>query len=256
MNFARKQQYLAEREREVARQANALARRRLYSAQMSLALNAWQRGNVEVAVELLERQRPQGEQEDLRTFEWYYLWRLCHRDMVFRGHEGAVSAVAFFPGGASVASAGDDRTIRIWELATGRQTGVLRGHLGPVSCLAVSPDGRFLASTSDDRTVKLWDLETLQERRTLSGHTHKVIAAAFAPNGRLLATGSMDGTLRLWNVALGEAIGVYDHSIRGKPSASVVTAISFTPDGRFVLTGAELPGTGLGRRHGPDSGAV
>jgi WD40 repeat protein len=237
IDFATQQQHLAEREREWARQANSLSRRHLYAARMNLALQEWQKGNVEVALALLERQRPDGDEDDLRTFEWYYLWGLCHQDVVLRGHSGAVGAVAFLAGGARLASAGDDHTIRIWDLATQRQVGLLSGHLRPVSCVAGSPDGKTLASAGEDRTVRLWDLDTFQERLTLYGHTGKVTAVAFAADGKLLATGSLDGTVRLWNVAEGRKIAEYDHSLEGMPLQSWVVAVAFTPDGSTVVTG-------------------
>ena len=77
----------------------------------------------------------------------------------FRGHDDAVTGLAFDPAGARLATAGRDRTVRIWDVASGRPIRTLRGHLLGVSCVAFSPDGRLVASAGEDRTVRLWDAE-------------------------------------------------------------------------------------------------
>ena len=72
------------------------------------------------------------------------------------GHNSIVVGVAFHPDGTRIATCGADRTIRIWDTATGTELVTLRGHSNLIQRLAFSPDGRTLASTSDDGTVKLW----------------------------------------------------------------------------------------------------
>jgi WD40 repeat protein len=72
------------------------------------------------------------------------------------GHTSAVTVVAFSPDRQSVATGSEDKTIRIWDLATGTEQRVLSGHTGRVTSLAFSPDGQQLASTSFDGTVRLW----------------------------------------------------------------------------------------------------
>ena len=96
-----------------------------------------------------------------------------------------------------------DRTIKLWDLATGTLKQTLEGHSSSVQSVAFSPDGRLLASGSGDQTIKLWNLATGALELTLEGHLSSVQSIAFSPDGRLLASGSDDQTIKLWDSATG-----------------------------------------------------
>ncbi|HEV3437832.1 MAG TPA: protein kinase, partial [Gemmata sp.] len=120
------------------------------------------------------------------------------------GYADAVLAVAVTPDGKLVATAnnGSIPTIRLTNIATGREIRRLIGHTRSVFALAISPDGELLASTGLDQTVRLWGVEDGVERGLLLGHDQRVSGVAFAPDRRTLVSAGMDGTARVWHTAV------------------------------------------------------
>jgi WD40 repeat protein/serine/threonine protein kinase len=124
----------------------------------------------------------------------------------------------------------DDRTLRVWDAATGRELMTLRGHAGDVVSVAYSPDGNLLASASWDRTVRLWDARTGRELATLRGHSEPVWSVRFSPDGKRLATGSYDQTIKLWDVATGQELMTL------KGHSNEVFSVDFSPDGKRLAS--------------------
>jgi WD40 repeat protein/uncharacterized caspase-like protein len=94
--------------------------------------------------------------------------------------------------------------VKMWDVATGQQIGVLQGHGRAVDKVAFSRDGKFLATGGTDNTIKIWDLVSKRDLITLTGHTSSIDSLDFSPDGRLLASASEDGSTFLWDTKTGE----------------------------------------------------
>ncbi|XTI89098.1 WD40-repeat-containing domain protein [Cenococcum geophilum] len=176
-----------------------------------------------------------------------------------KGHKGRVRSITFSPDGKQLGSASDDKTVRLWDTATGAAlqtlkahkgrdetvrlwdtaTGAalqtLEGHQGRVRSIAFSPDGKQLASASDDKTVRLWDPATGAALQTLEGHDDWVHSITFSPDGKQLASvsASEDETVRLWDTATGAAL----QTLKGHEDW--VYSITFSPDGKQLASASD-----------------
>jgi len=142
------------------------------------------------------------------------------------GHSGAVTAVAVTPDERRAVSASEDKTLKVWDLASGRELRTFTGHSGLVRAVAVTPDGQRAVSASHDQTLKVWDLASGCELCTLTGHSDQVTAVAVTPDGQRAISASGDRTVKVWGLAgrreLRTLTGHWDW----------VTAVAVTPDGQ------------------------
>ena len=158
------------------------------------------------------------------------LWHCTH---TLTSHTACVNAVVMSPNRSIVASSSEDKTIRFWDLQTGRVTMAVLDHVLAVRAIAFSPDGETIASGGHDRTVVLtrkWYLDIAGRSEVLGQHGQAVTSIAFTPNGRLLASASRDKTIKLWNLQTREALCTL------KAHRLNVTAIAFSPDGQFLAS--------------------
>jgi WD40 repeat protein len=114
------------------------------------------------------------------------------------GHMGAVTAIAFSPDGRFLASGGEDRSIRLWDVEFGTCVKVLAGHPWLVSALVFAPSGDILFSSSWDQTIKAWQITTGAAIDTLAGHTDSVTCLVASLDGQQLFSGSRDRSVKIW----------------------------------------------------------
>ncbi|MCB0163775.1 MAG: PD40 domain-containing protein [Anaerolineae bacterium] len=152
-------------------------------------------------------------------------------DTSFQGHTDIVNRVVWSPDGSQLASASDDKTIIIWEVATGQPNLVLKEHTDWVNSIAWNPDGTQLASASEDQTVIIWDIITGQPIATLNNHTDGVLSVSWSPDGSKVITGSRNGKIIIWDLTTEQAELTFQGHSDG------ITSVAWSPDGnQFAST--------------------
>ncbi|CAA7034474.1 unnamed protein product [Microthlaspi erraticum] len=129
--------------------------------------------------------------------EWHAPWKTYR---VIQGHLGWVRSVAFDPSNQWFCTGSADRTIKIWDVASGVLKLTLTGHIGQVRGLAVSNRHTYMFSAGDDKQVKCWDLEHNKVIRSYHGHLHGVYCLALHPTLDVLLTGGRDSVCRVWDI--------------------------------------------------------
>jgi WD40 repeat protein len=154
-----------------------------------------------------------------------------------------VTAVAYSPDGRLLASSSWDRTVKLWDPATGQERATLLGHTHSVGAVAFAPDGRKLASAGWDHTLRLWEVPSGRLLLTLDFPGREpdmtLNSLAFNPDGTVLAAGNADGRIRFWDPATGqERTTVEAHGPSLDTDNSGVRSLAFSPDGSRLASGA------------------
>jgi len=191
-------------------------------------------------------------------------------------HSGKVTAIAVSPDGHFALTGSHDKTLRLWELASGRFVRSFEGHEHSVTRVAISPDGQFACSFSWGK-LRVWDMASGRCVRTFQAHGLHVTALAISPDGCSVIAGGetgdelciweiasgqclrtlehkspvsvaitsdgrsavskgYDGTLKLWDLASGKCIRDIEHPASSKKLMMTESPVSISPDGRYVLS--------------------
>ena len=119
---------------------------------------------------------------------------------ILHGHTTGVPSIEFSPNGKTLASAGSDNRVLLWDVTTGKITGRFEKHTKGLTCVTFSPDGRRALSCGNDKTIRLWDVATQKEIHCFDGHTAPVGQVVFSRDGRFAISGSYDKTIRVWRL--------------------------------------------------------
>jgi WD40 repeat protein/serine/threonine protein kinase len=247
----------AEQRRDELVALNSSLRRANYIADMNLAGHAWEENNLTLAGDLLERHRHRpGDTEDLRGFEWHYLRRLDHRDLLtISAHGGMAMKVRFTPDGKRLITFGlkeirsfdqpfnEPGEIKLWDAVTGRPLPLkLEGETDIGLSGDLSSDGTLLAAGCGDSRVRIWNFQSGRLVATMEGHRSKPAwDVVFSPDGKHLASQAQpffDG--QNWAQNLNE-IKIWDLNAR----KDIVTLDSlppslfpaYSPDGKRLAAG-------------------
>ena len=150
---------------------------------------------------------------------------------IFRGHTDMVGSVSWSPDGKQIASGSSDKSVRIWDAATGKQLTELAGHNDTVYSVSWSPDGKRIVSGSKDNTVRIWDAVTGKQLTELIGHTDIVRSVSWSPDGKRIASGGND-TVRIWDAVTGKQLTELAGHER------FVYSVSWSPDGKRIASGS------------------
>lgn len=154
--------------------------------------------------------------------------------MSFLGHNHIVTSVSFSPNGLYALSASYDKTIKLWNIHTGKEIRSFStiGNKSPIWSASFSPDGKYVVAGISDKVIKLWAIHSEKEIKTFSGYTGIVYAIKFSPDGRYVAAGCSDNTVKVWEVSSGKQTFSLQHD-------GSVLAVAFSKDGRYLLSGSE-----------------
>ena len=249
----------AQKQRDEVRALNDRLQHTLYASDMNLAQHAWEAGDIRRVRELLERHRPHPGESDLRHFEWHYLNRLCHQELLtLRGSSARPAWPSARTASAWPPPTGLEKTpwSRCGMPRPGESCSPSRARGGLV---AFSPDGKRLATrarSDQGPAVKMWDAQTGQELTTL--HTGAVTSVAFSPDGKRLACGSTTwdstkraygaGEVKVWDVQTGRELLV----LKGHTGW---VSVAYSPDGKRLASAGQKPDgkplAGAGQKSGP-----
>ena len=146
------------------------------------------------------------------------------------GHQDVVRTLAVTSDGQYVFSASEDRTIRMWNIASGHGVRTYSGHAAGINVISISQDDAYLVTGSDDTTIMVWNINSGSLEHTFLDHSGRILAICMMPDGKHVLSASEQGGLLLWRLSDGALIKRFPQVDTG------IWSICVLPDGTSALT--------------------
>ncbi len=205
-----------------------LTQRSLYRAQMNLAANYLDSGDIAGVRRALRRFAADTPLAGLRGFEWYYFDNVASPIIEVANQGDVINDVAVARDGSVCAACGNDKLIRVWDSKTGELIRTLSLAAGRFRSLAFSPTSSQLAAGSSDGMIRIWN--PLKDDRSLQQMKHgpPVALVRYSPNGKRLLSAGLSGAVRIWDLAEESLVAEIPAGMSGMKDAR------FSPDGEQV----------------------
>ncbi len=159
------------------------------------------------------------------------VWNLSsHEVLHILKADSQITHIAFDPAGQQIATACENGTVHLWDLASGKPLHRLDAHTGSAFAVCFSPDGRYLASGGMDGKAILWNLTDDSQAWSIQAHNAAIRSITFSPDGNRVLTASEDRTARIWEASTGGGAGVLQGHNRG------VYDLSVDAQNRYIIT--------------------
>lgn len=153
-----------------------------------------------------------------------------HLIMTLTGHTAPATTCEFSPDGELAVSGGEDATVRLWNISTGKELLTLHGHIGAVTCCRFSPNGQLIASGGEDGTIRVWSSDTGRLCSTLSAPNGPIDSCGFVCDGeRFFSYAGKTGVLVIWDIVTGAVV----LSTPTRPSHLESGVFCLSPEGSF-----------------------
>ena len=196
-----------------------------YSNSFALLYKTWKDNQFRENNEIIDSYAKLMRKGKIRALDFSFQKRLLS------GHTGEVESIALSSDGRYAMSGSGDKTLRLWEVASGRCVRILEGGTAWIKSVALTPDSRYAVSGSVDKTIRLWELASGKCVRILEGHKSSVNSIAITPDGQYVVSCSYDRTVRMWELPSGSCVRTIEGRRWSGPSSLAITS-----DGRYAVS--------------------
>ncbi len=147
------------------------------------------------------------------------------------GHTSVITQTTISPDGKFVLSASWDKTIKLWEVNSGKLIRTFEGHLDKVNTICFSQDGKNIFSGGDDKTIICWETSTGKILKKIEGSENEISSLVISPDNKVLASSSGD-KINIWNTLSGEIIHIFSGH------TNTISKINFSNDGSYLISSA------------------